>query len=259
LVTDKDLVFFLSQSGETLETIKAAKEVKGETISLTNTPRSTLTGLTDFTLLSHAGKEKAIPSTKSFTSMLAVLTLLAIENSKSNLKKNLIEIPSKIAKVLKDLTKPTKIIAKHFIREEMVDLIGDGINYPVTLEGALKLKETARMHAQGMPIGEYAHGHISLVTEGYPLIVVAIGKEKDRATRSFLKKLEELTPYAPIISMEPIEQIGGAPNLLVPRANEILSPFISVPIFQLFAYQTAIAKGLNPDKPRGLRKIVDRF
>jgi glucosamine--fructose-6-phosphate aminotransferase (isomerizing) len=261
IVTKNDLIFVLSQSGETRDAIQAAKAAKAAsatTIGVTNNPNVKLSKITDFTLLSHAGKEKSIPSTKSFTSMLAILTLFALEQTKSKLVEKMFEIPALLEQTFHKTEKECKEIGNHFVRENVIDIVGDGINYPVALEGALKMKETAHMHAQGMPVGEYWHGHISLVAEGYPLILTCPGNEKRYSTLELIKRLSILCAYTPIVSFENLikEGIGGGPLLYLPRTDPIFSPFLSVPIFQLIAYHSSIAKGLNPDKPVGLHKVV---
>jgi glucosamine--fructose-6-phosphate aminotransferase (isomerizing) len=168
------------------------------------------------------------------------------------------EIPALLEQTFHKTEKECKEIGNHFVRENVIDIVGDGINYPVTLEGALKMKETAHMHAQGMPVGEYWHGHISLVKDGYPVILSCPGNEKKESTKRFMKKLSRMRAYAPIISFENLikQPIDEAPLLCLPITKAILSPFLSVPLFQLIAYYSSIAKGLNPDKPVGLHKVV---
>ncbi|HIH97923.1 MAG TPA: SIS domain-containing protein [Thermoplasmata archaeon] len=258
IVTTDDLVFLLSQSGETTDAVQAARASKTTKIAITNAFDTTLEKMTQFTIHSYAGLEKSIPSTKSFTSMLAVLALLALPLTKAKLKKKLFEIPDLLKQSLDNNAEACKSIGNHFVNENIVDIVGEGVNYPVTLEGALKMKETAHMHAQGMPVGEYWHGHISLVKDGYPVILSCPGNEKKESTKRFMKKLSRVRAYAPIISFENLikQLIDEAPLLCLPITEAILSPFLSVPMFQLIAYYSSIAKGLDPDKPVGLHKVV---
>ena len=269
IATKDDVVFVLSQSGETKDAIQATRAAGGITIAVTNTKGSTITELTDYALLSHAGEERSIPSTKTFTSMLAVLTLFAVDQSKSRLKDELLELPPLLEQTMRECEDKTKSIAKHFVRKDIVDIVGGGINYPVALEGALKLKEVAHMHAQGLPLGEYPHGHISLVEKGYPVILTCVGNEGKDPTIKLMSRLSSMRAYVPTISFDlqqsvelqqgaELQQgIDGTPLLTLPRIRQIFSPFLSVPIFQLIAYHSAVEKGLNPDKPKGLHKVVE--
>ena len=249
LSTERDAIFVLSQSGETADAIRAVKATEGVTIAVTNNPDSTLVELSDHALLSHAGKEEAIPSTKTFTSMLAALTLFSMPE----LENELCEIPVLIEQSMKRCEGLAKSIGENLKDRNIVDILGDGINYPVALEGALKLKETAHMHAQGIPAGDYLHGHISLIGEGYPVIIVCAGDEN----ADLVDRLSSALTYTPVIAFEGSIHSEHEPLLSLPRTSQILSPFLSIPVLQLMAYYSALAKGLDPDKPAGLQKVVE--
>ena len=254
-----DAIFALSQSGESRDIKKAVEGIKSDIVAVTNTPGSSLTKLARHTILSHAGKENALPSTKTFTSMLSALTLYAVRKGRhSKLECELFDIPDILDATLRDARTKTEMIGRHLVRENMIDVIGDGINYPVTLECALKLKESALMHAQGMPVAEYFHGHVSLASEGYPVVLICPGNEKEDTTERILDKLSSINTYTPIISFKKglTEGIGGAPAIEIERIEPLLSPFLSVPLIQLIAFNSAVMKGLNPDISRSLTKVV---
>jgi glucosamine--fructose-6-phosphate aminotransferase (isomerizing) len=259
-VGPKDAVFMLSQSGESLDIIKAAKGLKN-VVAVTNTQGSTITKFAKYTLLSRAGKEKSLPSTKTFTSMLSLLALYAIrKNKNAALESKLFEIPEILGKTIISCKPQVEQVARRFAKESALDIIGDGINYPVTLESALKMKESALMHAQGMPVAEYFHGHISLASEGYPIILICPGNEKEDTTGRIMGRLSAINAYVPVISFEGenVASAGGAPAISIPKVETLLSPFLSVPVIQSLAFKSAVMKGLNPDISRELSKVVLR-
>lgn len=258
IVGPKDVVFILSQSGETYDAINAAAGLEN-VIAVTNTESSTITKIAKHTILTWAGKEKAVPSTKTFTSMLSALTLYAARETKNiSIENRLFEISQILRKTLDDCKPAAERIGKHLVREQVIDIIGDGINYPVTLESALKMKETAIMHAQGIPLAEYFHGHISLVSEGYPIFLMATGNEEEETTKRVIERLSVINAYVPVFAFEGADISGlyGAPTITLSNVEKILSPFLSIPIVHLIAFNTAIIKGVNPDLPRELTKVV---
>ncbi|MDD5502280.1 MAG: SIS domain-containing protein [Candidatus Thermoplasmatota archaeon] len=257
-VGEKDAVFILSQSGESLDAVRAAKGIEN-IVAVTNTENSTLSKAAKWRILSRAGKENAVPSTKSFTSMLSALTLYAARAGKSKkIERSLFEIPKTLEAALSESGKTAIQTGRRISGSNCLDIIGDGINYPVTLESALKMKETALIHAQGMPVAEYFHGHISMVSEGYPVMLMAAGKEKEETTKRIIERLSGLKAYSPVFSFEGsgLSGLGGASAIELPKVEKLLSPFLSVPIIQLIALNAAIAKGINPDVPRALSKVV---
>lgn len=255
-----DAVFILSQSGESLDAIKAAKGIEN-IVAVTNTEKSTLAKTAKWTILSCAGKENAVPSTKSFTSMLSALAMYAARAAKSKkIESGLFEIPGLLEKMLAESGGKAREIGRRVSIEKCLDVIGDGINYPVTLESALKMKETALIHAQGMPVAEYFHGHISMVSDGYPVMLMAAGNEKEETTARIIERLSSLRSYTPFVSFEGsgLKGIGGAPSIELPKVEKLLSPLLSVPAIQLTALSAAASKGINPDAPRALSKVVTK-
>jgi glucosamine--fructose-6-phosphate aminotransferase (isomerizing) len=257
----KDLVFFLSQSGESFDILAATQRTKGLKIAVTNSEDSSLEKMCKFTLHSKAGLERGIPATKSFLGMLSVLILLAIKLGdnrrigKSSTGEKFNAIPDILAENLNSFSKQTGRVARTLAGKEFCDVIGKGISYPVALEGSLKLREAARIHANAFPLAEYLHGPTTLAGKGYPVIVFLNQTEIDDTSRRILSELERREAFTTIISQNEVATQKDI-SIQTPTVQDIFSPFFFIPVVQLLAYHTGIEKGLDPDRPAGLTKVV---
>ncbi len=271
-ILDKNvLVIALSQSGETADTIAAlekAKKQNAKTFGIVNVVGSTITRMVDGGIYLHVGPEIGVASTKAFTSQLVVLYLLAIFlarakeqlNNREGVKmlKLLQEIPKKVKKVL-DANKKIKDIANKYCSISNALYLGRGYNFPVALEGALKLKEISYIHAEGYPAAEMKHGPIALVDKNMPSIFIA---PSDRLIKKILSNIEEVKSRGGkiIIITTPTkhnELKDKADEIIyVPNTTEQLMPILTVIPTQLLAYHIAVARGCDVDKPRNLAKSV---
>jgi glucosamine--fructose-6-phosphate aminotransferase (isomerizing) len=267
ILSDKDLVIFISQSGETADTLAALKEAKkrgAKTLGIINVVGSTIAREADMGIYLHAGPEIGVASTKAFTSQLVSLCLLALylkQKKTGKVDKKLIkelrEIPDKIDSVLKSNEK-IKTIAKELYNHKNFLYLGRGINYPVALEGALKLKEISYIHAEGYPAAEMKHGPIALIDENMPVVFIA---NKDGGYDKILSNMEEVKArHGKIIAIatEGDEEIKRLADWVinVPKTLDSLAPIINAIPLQLLAYYIADLKGLDVDKPRNLAKSV---
>ena len=256
-----DLIFFLSQSGESSDALAAAKRTEGMKIAVTNTKDSSLEKLCEFTLHSRAGLEQSVPATKSFLGMLSVLILLAIRlgdcrgGGEPSAGMKLDAIPDTLSDNLNSFSKQTGKVAKILAGKKFCDVIGKGISYPVSLEASLKLREAARIHANAFPLAEYSHGPTTLAGKGYPVIVFLNPTEMDNTSQKLLSRLEQSETFTTVISQKETEIQSGY-SIRIPNVQDILSPFLFIPAVQLLAYHTGVEKGLNPDRPAGLTKVV---
>ena len=256
-LTSDSLVVAISQSGETADTlsaIRAAKEKNAKVISIVNVVGSTLDRESDKSLLQHAGPEICVLSTKSYTSQLAILALLAyafagkLEEGKSKLKELIRYIYYLTSKNTRDYIKN---LANKLKDASNLYIIGRGLQYPTALEAALKIKEVSYIHAEGFAGGELKHGNIALIEEGTPCIVFASG-----STKEILSNAEELKARgAYIIGIGPKNNRMFDFFIKVREAEEANSIVQIIPI-QILAYQLAILRGCDPDYPRNLSKVV---
>jgi len=271
-IFDKNvLVIALSQSGETADTIAAlekAKKQNAKTLGVVNVVGSTIARMVDGGIYLHAGPEIGVASTKAFTSQLVILYLLAIflARAKEQLSnreavkmlKLLQETPKKVKKIL-DANKKIKDIADKYSSISNALYLGRGYNFPVALEGALKLKEISYVHAEGYPAAEMKHGPIALIDKNMPSIFIA---PSDRLGKKILSNIEEVKSRGGkiIIVTTPSkhnELKDKADEVIyVPNTTEQLMPILSVIPTQLLAYHIAVARGCDVDKPRNLAKSV---
>lgn len=262
-----DLAIAISQSGETADTLGAVREARtggAKTLGIINVVGSTISREVDTGIFLHAGPEIGVASTKSFTGQLAALTLLALHLQQEkgiSIDKDILEelpvLPLKIKEILKCANKIKEIALK--IKEAKHCLyLGRGVNFPVALEGALKLKEISYIHAEGYPAAEMKHGPIALIDENMPVIFIAT---KDHTHEKILSNIQEVKARrGKIISLvsgedKTIRELSDC-LLKVPQTHELLSPVLNVIPLQLLAYFVADAKGIDPDKPRNLAKSV---
>ncbi len=255
----------ISQSGETADTIAALKKVKDYgclRLGIVNAAGSTITRLTDAGVYCHAGPEQAVASTKAFISQVTVLTLLALYLSDGtkgyrNLLKELDLLPDKVQAVL-DQAEKIKTIALKYKDSKDFMYIGRGYVYPCALEGALKLKETSYIHAEGYAAGEMKHGPLALIDEDFPTLAIATDSPLLEKTYSNIEEIRARSGRVVALATEGNKKIGKLVNdvIYLPKTLEITQPILSVVAMQLFAYYIAESKELNIDKPRNLAKSV---
>ena len=270
VINEGDVIIAISQSGETADTLVAIETAKSKgaiILGVVNVVGSSIARASHGGAYTHAGPEIGVASTKAFTAQLAVLTMIAlkvahIKGSISNdryrkLLVELNEIPEKVAWTLKHSEDIKKLAEKYKDATDFLYL-GRGYNFPVALEGALKLKEISYIHAEGYPAAEMKHGPIALVDETLPVVFVAT---KDAYHEKVVSNMQEIKARkGKVISVitEGDEQSRELSDdvMVVPEADEILAPMLSVVPLQLLAYYIGVAKQLDVDKPRNLAKSV---
>ncbi len=262
-IDEETLYIFISQSGDTFDTVESLKKVKaagGKTLCVTNCQNSTLWNLCDYKIHSEAGEEKSIASTKALIAQIFCLYLIMLQflNSKGhNITKELEEIkklPEFIAKHLENIAS-IKSAAKELAKHNIVAILGSKYYYSVAKEGALKVKETSYVDANAYPQGEFLHGHMAVLTNKPALIVIAVEETKNSAITIMEKVTKDYSPMIITISNENTV-FEGAINLKIDTKNNIYNIFATVITFQVLALQTALNLGRNVDKPIGLNKIV---
>ena len=263
------LAVFVSQSGETLDTLEALRHVKGKgayTIAATNAPNSSIAREVNTVIRLNAGIEIGVAATKTFTAQLAALIIAGLylaklrgelpANDEQRLARAMKELPYKVEQAL-TLDQEVKTLAHKFIAARDFLFLGRGVSYPVALEGALKLKEISYIHAEAYAAGEMKHGPIALLDEALPVVVVA---PQDHLLEKTLSNVQETRARkAPVIFLT--TEDAPAPQdidglIRVPKTEEELSPFITVIPLQLFAYEAALLRGCDIDQPRNLAKSV---
>ncbi len=265
IVKENDLLVVISQSGETADTLAALREVKNcETLGIINIVGSTISREVDSGIYLHAGPEIGVASTKAFTSQVTSLVLLALYFAKErtgkfdeNLAAELASIPEKIQTILAKAEK-IKEVSENFVGAKNFLYLGRGINFPVALEGALKLKEVSYIHAEGYPAAEMKHGPIALVDEN--MFVVFIVNHGPIFEKIISNMQEVRARGGKIIAITDVddEMIKKLSDfiIMVPQVSEELSPLINIIPLQLISYYVADFNGLNVDKPRNLAKSV---
>jgi glucosamine--fructose-6-phosphate aminotransferase (isomerizing) len=270
VITNKDVVIAISQSGETADTlaaIKLAKERGAFVFGVCNVVGSSIARETHAGAYTHAGPEIGVASTKAFTTQITVLTLLALklakekgEFSESKFHEFLTElenIPSKVEKAL-EANPLVEIIADVYKNSENCLYLGRGYNFPVALEGALKLKEISYIHAEGYPAAEMKHGPIALIDEQMPVIVIATKKGHYEKVVSNIQEIKTRKGKIIAIVTEGDTQVRDLADhvIEVPEVMESLSPLVTTIPLQLLSYHIAVMRGCNVDQPRNLAKSV---
>lgn len=264
-----DVVIAISQSGETADTLAALREAKKKTatvLGVVNVVGSSIARDTDAGVYIHAGPEIGVASTKAFTSQLTVLILIAIYIGRMRgitlpdglkITKALSELPKKIEEVLKTADE-IKAIAKEYCNAKNFLYLGRGYNFPVALEGALKLKEISYIHAEGYPAAEMKHGPIALIDENMPVVFIATKDEIYDKVISNIEEVKARKGKVIAIATEGDEQIKDYANhvIYIPETLPMLTPILSVIPLQLLAYFIAVELGCNVDQPRNLAKSV---
>ncbi len=258
----KTLVILISQSGETADTIAAmrkAKENQIDTLAIVNVKTSTIAREADQSLFIEAGSEVAVATTKAYILQVAILALLAYDSAPCN-EKEKAEILSEI-KTLPTLLKEVLArreeyhrIAKEIYKKEHLFFIGRKIDYAISLEGSLKLKEISYMHSEAYPAGELKHGTISLIEKDTP--VIAIVTEEDILEKTISNIEEVKSRGAKVIVVGTQKQCNYDYSITVPKINFFFQPILVVPVLQLLAYEVAKMRGCDIDKPKNLAKSV---
>ena len=269
IINSDDAVFFISQSGETADTLAALREAKSKgalALGICNVVGSSIARESMGGVYTHAGPEIGVASTKAFTSQLVVLALITLLLSRRRgmdqeegkiIAKNLSKIPDQISKILK-LNNQIEFIASEFQDAKNFLYLGRGFNFPVALEGALKLKEISYIHAEGYPAAEMKHGPIALIDENMPAVFIA---PKDSTYDKIISNIQEVKARKGRIIAIASENDSEIDNLVdfsikIPDSTSMLLPLLTVIPLQLLAYHIAVKKGLNVDQPRNLAKSV---
>lgn len=268
IVDDKTLCIFLSQSGETADTIaalKLSKEKGAKTIAITNVIGSSITREADYSIYTHAGPEIAVASTKAYTSQVVLMTILSIyfaeilesadENLLVDIKKSILELPKKIEEVLK-CNEKIEEFAKQIYQEKDIFFLGRGIDETVAREGSLKLKEISYIHSESYAAGELKHGPIALIENGITVISIMTDKNLVKKTVSNIQEVITRGAKTLVISNQEIDKNMFNLVIDIPETNCFVSPILSIIPLQLLAYYISKEKGLDVDKPRNLAKSV---
>jgi glutamine---fructose-6-phosphate transaminase (isomerizing) len=265
------LVIAISQSGETMDTLMAVRHAKaagGRVLAICNTNSSTIPRESDAVLYTHAGPEIAVASTKALlTQMVAVyligLHLAQVNGSLSdaeveNLYNELLELPGKIEQIL-ETVEPLRALTRSFAENNIVLFLGRNIGYPVALEGALKLKELAYIHAEGFAGGELKHGPIALIDQGTPVIAILPAGHEHALDEKMLSNIQEVKARGArvIVIAEEGAHVEGAEHIIrIPVVPALFQPVLATVPLQVFAYEMAVARGNDVDQPRNLAKSV---
>ena len=274
IITPNTLVVAISQSGETMDTLMAtryARELGAKVISICNTQGATLARESDATLYTHAGPEVAVASTKALTSQITATYLLALMLAEARgasapaelarLGKELLKLPAKVTDVIENLPQAMALGTAH-AEASSVLFLGRNVGFPVAMEGALKLKELAYIHAEGFAAGELKHGPIALIEEGQPVIVIVPSpRDADSLHPKIISNIQEIRARgAKVIAIaeQGDASVGDYAEsvIFVPQTEPIFSAVLSVIPLQAFALALSTAKGLDVDQPRNLAKSV---
>ncbi|MCX6449060.1 MAG: glutamine--fructose-6-phosphate transaminase (isomerizing) [Actinobacteria bacterium] len=267
-IDKQTLVIPISQSGETMDTLMALRyaKSKGATIfSVCNTNGSTIGRESDAVLYTHAGPEIAVASTKAFATQLIAIYLIGLEigrqlghlgkKSVSEIIEQLNQLPAKVEQVL-ETVEPLRELTRKFKSAESILFLGRHVGYPTALEGALKLKELAYMHAEGFAGGELKHGPIALIEQGTPVIAIMPAQDSVLAEKMASNIQEVKARGAVVIAISEFEFIGADHLIRIPQVDQLLQPVLSVVPLQVIAYEMAVARGNDVDQPRNLAKSV---
>lgn len=270
IVTPEDLVIVISQSGETADTkaaLKLAKERGAKVLAIVNVKGSSIAREADMVLYTHAGPEISVASTKAFSVQMAVMYLLAFEMAYAKgcidkeecmrLTKELSDIPDVIEETMKCADR-CQYVASKLVTATSLLYIGRGLDYTLSMEGSLKLKEISYIHSESYAAGELKHGTISLVTDQMPVISVATQSELLEKMVSNIVEVKSRDAFTITVTKEGTEFSEGVMDevIEIPALEDILMPLVTVIPLQLIAYYTTVLKGLNVDKPRNLAKSV---
>ena len=267
-VDNKTLLIPISQSGETMDTLMAmryAREKGARVFSVCNTNGSTIPRESDAVLYTHAGPEIAVASTKAFTAQLVAMYLLALHLGKirgvissdleKEIERELTDLPGKVEQVL-ETVEPLRALTRQFKDASSMLFLGRHVGFPTALEGALKLKELAYMHAEGFAGGELKHGPIALIDQGTPVVAI-MPTENSLLAEKMASNIQEVKARGAIIIAIADAPLASADHLIrIPKTHEFLQPVLAVVPLQVISYEMAIARGNDVDQPRNLAKSV---
>jgi glucosamine--fructose-6-phosphate aminotransferase (isomerizing) len=265
VLSNKTLVITISQSGETMDTLMAlrhAKSLGATTISICNTIGSTIPRESDAVLYTHAGPEIAVASTKALLTQIIAIYLIALYFGERKSVKlphitpELLALPNKIEEIL-ETVEPLREMTRGYKDATSVLFLGRHVGYPAALEGALKLKELAYMHAEGFAGGELKHGPIALIENGTPVIAIVPPASSEIAAK-MISNIEEVRARgARVIAIADSSfDLEFAEIIRIPKSHELLQPILSIVPLQVFAYEMSVTKGNDVDQPRNLAKSV---
>ena len=269
LIFPDDVVIAISQSGETADTlaaVKIAREKGALVLGVVNAVGSSIARETDAGVYIHAGPEIGVASTKAFTSQVAVLSLMAVHvaqlkwqltKKSKEVVEEIVNIPEKVAQILKS-NDQIKYISELFKDAENFLYLGRGFNFPVALEGALKLKEISYIHAEGYPAAEMKHGPIALIDENMPVVFIATHDESYEKVVSNIEEVVSRSGRVIAIVTEGDERLKELCEFVIeiPKTSDSIMPLLSVIPLQLLSYHIALMRGCNVDQPRNLAKSV---
>ena len=273
IITPRTLVVTLSQSGETADTLMAirhAREQGAKVIAICNTNGATIPRESDAVIYTHAGPEIGVASTKGFLTQVAACYLLGLYLAQVRGNKfgdeiaaimgELAAVPPLIQRVLDEI-EPIKQLAATYVDQQSVLFLGRHVGYPVALEGALKLKEIAYLHAEGFPAGELKHGPIALVENGIPIFVVVPPQGRDQLHDKVISNIQEVRArgaYTIVLAEDDDEEVAPYADFLfrLPKVSTLMQPLVATVPLQMFACEVASLKGYDVDQPRNLAKSV---
>lgn len=263
---EKSLYIFITQSGETIDTLKSVERVKKETnlptLCITNKKDSSIWKICDYKVACYAGTENGIAATKSFTSQMLCLILISlklIENIDSKtttkkLKESLFELPDIIEKALTKRCEVKKL-AKHLAKENTIVIAADGISYSLAKEGALKIKETSYKNISAAILGEFMHGHVAVLNNKSTIVYIAVDKISERSVTNLCNIKKDYKPTLAVIGNSD-SKLNPQFHIEVKSENEIQQLFANVVLLQLIALETSLYLKRNVDSPKGLHKVV---
>jgi glucosamine--fructose-6-phosphate aminotransferase (isomerizing) len=268
IISDRVLAVGISQSGETADTLsamEAARERGAHLFSICNVIGSQATRISEGVIYTHAGPEIGVASTKAFTTQLVALYLLALYLRECRFGKlerhyldDLTRLPQAVDEVIQRQEQHMDELARKYHRSQNFLYLGRGINYPIALEGALKLKEISYIHAEGYPAGEMKHGPIALIDENLPVVAIATGDQLAEKTKSNMQEVKARDGIVIALTDRDPEELGGVADevIEVPSVSACLQPIVNVIPLQLLAYFIGVRRGADVDQPRNLAKSV---
>jgi glucosamine--fructose-6-phosphate aminotransferase (isomerizing) len=273
IITKNTLVIAISQSGETMDTLMALRHAKAagaRVLAICNTNSSTIPRESDAVIYTHAGPEIAVASTKALLTQIVAVYLIGLhlaqvrgelnDNQVANLYNEMLELPGKIEQIL-ETAEPLRALTRKFADANTILFLGRNIGYPVALEGALKLKELAYIHAEGFAGGELKHGPIALIDADSATPVIAIlpaGHEHalDEKMASNIQEVKARGARVIVIAEEGVDVVGAEYVIRIPITHPLFQPILATVPLQVFAYEIAVARGSDVDQPRNLAKSV---
>jgi len=271
-IIDKDsLVIAISQSGETMDLLMAVRHAKAagaRVLAVCNTNSSTIPRESDAVLYTHAGPEIAVASTKAFLTQIVAVYLIGLKLAQvrkqltdqqvHSLYNEMLELPGKVEQILETI-EPLRELTRKFVKNNTILFLGRGVQYPVALEGALKLKELAYIHAEGFAGGELKHGPIALIEEGTAVIAILPPTDEHALDEKMLSNIQEVKARGArvvVIAPEGAQVIGAEHIIRIPITSPLFQPVLATVPLQVFAYEIAVARGTDVDQPRNLAKSV---